>query len=213
MRKIFPDIKSYFLDKVKRFGATPRGADWKNQEAQEKRFEQILKIIDGSSGPFTISDLGCGYGALFGFINKKCHRRFDYHGYDLLREMVELGKKLYGRKKNFHIQRIQNFAAMKQTDYTVASGIFNFRNGFSNKFWKKYILTVLDQMNRASLKGFSFNILSIYSDRAFRRNDLYYADPKFFFDYCKRKFSPHVTLVHSYGMYEFTILLFKQPNR
>ena len=32
------------------------------------------------------------------------------------------------------------------------------------------------------------------------------ADPAFFFDWCKRNFSRHVSLLHDYGLYEFTLL-------
>jgi hypothetical protein len=42
------------------------------------------------------------------------------------------------------------------------------------------------------------------------RADLYYADPAQVFDYCKRRFSPNVALLHDYGLYEFTILVRKQ---
>ena len=46
-----------------------------------------------------------------------------------------------------------------------------------------------------------------YSDPEFMRPDLYYADPRFLFDYCKRKLSRHVALLHDYGLYEFTVLV------
>ena len=38
---------------------------------------------------------------------------------------------------------------------------------------------------------------------------LYYADPLFLFDYCKKKYSKSVALLHDYGLYEFTILVRK----
>ena len=37
------------------------------------------------------------------------------------------------------------------------------------------------------------------------RGDLYYGDPRAFFDHCKRRFSKQVALLHDYGLYEFTI--------
>ena len=36
------------------------------------------------------------------------------------------------------------------------------------------------------------------------RADLYYADPRAFFDLCKRHYSKQVALLHDYGLYEFT---------
>lgn len=39
---------------------------------------------------------------------------------------------------------------------------------------------------------------------------LYYADPCFLFDHCKRNYSDRVALLHDYGLYEFTMLVTKQ---
>ncbi len=64
-------------------------------------------------------------------------------------------------------------------------------------------------MNRFSRKGFAFNCLTSYSDKERMREDLYYSDPCFLFDYCKRHFSKNVALLHDYGLYEFTVLVRK----
>ncbi|MNE88029.1 hypothetical protein D3C80_1852890 [compost metagenome] len=64
-------------------------------------------------------------------------------------------------------------------------------------------------MNACSRKGFSFNCLTSYSDLEYMRDYLYYGDPCFYFDYCKRAFSGQVALLHDYGLYEFTLLVRK----
>ena len=94
-------------------------------------------------------------------------------------------------------------------DYTVASGIFNLRADLSDTAWMAYILETLGHMNAASRKGFSFNILTKYSDADRMRPELYYADPCFFFDYCKRTFSRDVALRHDYREYDFTMIVRK----
>ena len=52
-------------------------------------------------------------------------------------------------------------------------------------------------------------MLSTYSDPDRRRDDLYYADPREMFDICSRRFSPRVSLLHDYPLYEFTIIVRK----
>ena len=49
-----------------------------------------------------------------------------------------------------------------------------------------------------------------YRDRM--RDDLYYADPGFVFDHCKRRYSRHVALLHDYGLWEFTVLVRSEPS-
>ena len=54
-------------------------------------------------------------------------------------------------------------------------------------------------------------MLTRYSDEEYieKRPELYYGDPCFFFDYCKKHFSRNVALLHDYEIYDFTILVRK----
>ena len=45
------------------------------------------------------------------------------------------------------------------------------------------------------------------SDPDRMRDDLYYADPCFFFDHCMRRFSRRVALLHDYELFDFTMLV------
>jgi len=97
-------------------------------------------------------------------------------------------------------------------DYSILSGIFNVRNEQKDNIWREYILDTLNQINGITNKGFSFNILTSFSDPEYRKEYLYYADPLFFFDYCKKNFSKYVNLFHDYPLYEFTITIKRNPN-
>jgi len=96
-----------------------------------------------------------------------------------------------------------------EVDYAIASGIFNIRLESSETEWRQYVTGILDRMNRMARKGIAFNMLTSYSDAEFMKAHLYYADPCFYFDYCKRNFSRSVALLHDYGLYDFTILVRK----
>ena len=50
-------INDYFIEKLETFGTTPQGVDYNGPQAQEIRFEQLIKVID-SSRPFTVIDYG-----------------------------------------------------------------------------------------------------------------------------------------------------------
>ena len=72
-----------------------------------------------------------------------------------------------------------------------------------------YVESTLDVLDRTSRLGFAFNCLTSYSDAAYMRPNLYYANPGQLFDLCKRRYSSQVALLHDYGLYEFTILVRK----
>lgn len=197
-------VKSYFDKRIQEHGASPRGSDWNSETSQNTRFDQLLKVIETQS--FSLLDYGCGYGALADYLDAK---GFDvnYYGYDILERAIEAARKAHMDKP-----RRVFFADKSQLpicDYTVASGIFNFRGEQSFEDWTEYVLGVLNEFNRLSLHGFSSNFLTKYSDADKMRSDLYYADPLFLFDYCKRNFSKNVALLHDYRLYDFTIIVRK----
>ncbi len=98
---------------------------------------------------------------------------------------------------------------MALADYTVASGTFNVKGEAEDQEWLKHILSSIGVMHDKSKLGFAFNLLTQYSDKEFMQKYLYYADPLFLFDYCKRNFSKNVALLHDYFLYDFTIIVRK----
>ena len=123
--------------------------------------------------------------------------------------MIQAAKQRYQNKPQARF--VLSSEPDKIADYGVASGIFNVRLGRSDNEWQAYLETTLDILNRTSRLGFAFNCLTSYSDSDKMRDYLYYADPCILFDLCKRRYSRNVALLHDYGLYEFTILVRKQP--
>jgi|CXWL01.1.fsa_nt_gi SAM-dependent methyltransferase len=203
---VLAKVGDYYDRRLAQFGPVPRGVDWKDGESQQRRFEQLLAVCRGREA-FTINDHGCGYAGLFDYLSAR-HAAFVYHGFDISPAMIAAAEdRLRGRPNaTFSVAS----TAGRGADYTVASGIFNVRLDTPEPDWLAYILDVLSDMGRNSGLGFAFNCLTSYADRDHMRADLYYADPSRLFDHCKRNFSPHVALLHDYGLYEFTIVVRKE---
>lgn len=200
-------LNRYFTEKLATYGTTPQGVDYNGPEAQQIRFEQLLKVVDPLQ-KFTLIDYGSGYGALFDYLLKKGWD-FEYYGIDLIEEMVLAGRETYKNFPNAHFITDENDAPV--ADYLVASGIFNVKLDSSYQDWQEFVLMTLKNMDALCSKGFSFNLLTKYSDadRMAARPDLFFADPLLFFDFCKRNFSRNVALLHDYGIYDFTIIIRK----
>lgn len=202
---LLKEVATYYSDKLAEHGVTPRGVDWNGEESQFLRFEQLCKIIDPTLSTFSLTDLGCGYGALYDFLVAK-YPTASYLGVDVSAEMTAAAE-----------SRIQSATARLLiaskpdvvNDYSVASGIFSVRQQRSDAEWFDYLQATLDTLDQSSRRGFSFNCLTSYSDEEKKRDYLYYADPSRLFDLCKRRYSRQVALLHDYGLYEFTILVRK----
>ncbi|WP_427185189.1 class I SAM-dependent methyltransferase [Bordetella bronchialis] len=202
------EVAAYYAEKLARYGDTPRGVDWNGEASQIVRFEQLCKVIDPALPHFSLADLGCGYGALLGHL-QTVYPAFTYLGVDVAPEMVAAAERRHGAAA--HARFIAASAPDRESDYGVASGIFNVRQGRADAEWFDYLVSTLDLLHRTSRLGFSFNCLTSYSDEDKKKDYLYYADPCRLFDLCKRRYSRQVALLHDYGLYEFTIVVRKSP--
>ncbi len=202
-RDILENVDKYYTEKVKTHGTTHSGVDWNSLDSQNLRFDQLLKLVDGNQS-FAINDYGCGYGALAGYLIEKRYQ-FTYRGFDISQEMIDRGRALFESAPNCTF--FTDPAQLTTGDYTVASGIFNVKMGFDTDRWKAYVHDTIRALAGCSKLGFAFNMLTAYSDADKMRSDLYYADPLYYFDYCRRTFSRHIALLHDYRLYEFTLLV------
>lgn len=202
----YEQAKHYFEERLTEHGATARGVDWNSETAQEARFSQLLKVVD-TRRPFSLLDYGSGYGALAGYMVRESYPVERYVGYDVLESMTNKGSEVFADHTRFVFT--SDRSALEPLDYCIASGIFNLKLETPAEEWTEYVLGELHKMDALSRKGFSANFLTKYSDPEYMRPHLYYADPCYLFDYCKRNFSRNVALLHDYEVYDFTIIVRK----
>jgi SAM-dependent methyltransferase len=203
--KILTNVGQYYSERAIEHGATAKGVDWNSAESQFLRFEQLLKVCN-ITRTFSLNDYGCGYGALVEYMTARGYK-FQYRGFDISEQMIAQARELHKELKfcDFFTDQF----LLKVADYTIASGIFNVKLQTTLEEWEKYVLEVLERIAELSEKGFAFNVLTKYSDSERMRQHLYYADPCYWFDYCKRHFSRNVAILHDYDLYEFTIIVRK----
>lgn len=203
MDKIGREVKAYYDDKINTFGTTPQGVDWNSIESQELRFEILSRVINENKH-FSILDYGCGFGSMFNYFEEK-FEKFDYTGFDLSDKMIEAANDKISKQNAVFTTQLPS----QPFDFVIASGIFNIKLDNTPENWQNYIEKTLHEIDKLANKGFSFNILTSYSDSEYMKDYLYYANPSYLFDFCKRHFSRNVALLHDYDLYEFTIIVRK----
>jgi SAM-dependent methyltransferase len=199
------EISRYYTGKLVAHGASAQGVDWNSPESQRLRFEQLVRVC-GTEADFQVNDIGCGYGAFFDYL-RSLGRKCDYLGVDISEAMIGKAEALHAGQPGCRFLAGQH--ADRRADYTVASGIFSVRLSAGDGEWHAHLLRTLDEMDAGSRRGFAFNCLTKYSDAEHMKDYLFYADPCELFDFCKKRFSRNVALLHDYGLYEFTILVRK----
>ncbi|MHC4844004.1 MAG: class I SAM-dependent methyltransferase [Planctomycetota bacterium] len=198
-------IKELYTKNLSSYGPTAKSVGWKDQKSHHIRFEKLTQVIDKKNliQPVTVNDFGCGFGEMFKYIDLIAKINLKkYYGYDISREMLEAATKYI---KDGRAEWINSDIISQEADYSFVSGTFNVRFKEDDFSWRDLIVKKLQEISAKSKKGFAFNLLSTYVD--WMEPNLYYGDPFFFFDYCKRNFSPYVSLLHDYPLYEWTILV------
>ena len=205
---VYSNIEAYYSARVAKYGATPLGVDWSCQATQSFRFVHLLRICDFSA-PFSLNDIGCGYGALATFLAMRYpESTIDYLGLDLSRTMIRRARRRFSSPGQ---RFVVGAASPRIADYSVASGVMNVNCGFSRSIWEGFVATTLREMRRASRRGFSVNFLADATHAGMSAvpsvESLYRTSPEPWIRYCERELRCCVETVDNYGMNEFTLLV------
>lgn len=197
-------IEKLYNDNLEKFGIDSRSVGWNSPGSQALRFEKLLEVVINKKQGFTLNELGCGYGELFKYCMQNDLNLERYFAYDISDKMLYAAKDYVNDKR---AEFYNKSTIVTKADYTITSGIFNVKFDVGSKDWETYIKDTLVNMFDNSYKGASFNLLTKYVD--FEAENLYYADPCYFFDFCKRELSRKTNLIHDYNLFEWTICVFK----
>jgi len=196
-------VERLYTEGLERHGASPRSVGWKDTFSQQLRFAKLATLLPTEpEQPISVNDLGCGYGSLLSFLDEIDGVQLTrYYGYDISEPMLEMARQLTDERALL----VRSSEATNLADYSFASGPFNVKGSSSDARWRDHVKQCVLQLAQASRRGFAFNLLTTFVD--FKQENLFYADPCEFFDFCKREISPYVTLLHDYPLYEWTMLV------
>jgi len=179
--EIFDNIISSYNKQSDLHGISPKGVFWQSKSTQNSRFKSLLNIIHKKdyNKKFSISDFGCGYGALYSFIqNYNFMKNCVYYGYDIVPNFINQAQIKYPN---------QNFICSEEmsikTDYTIISGTFNYSGKIEINRWEAYVFDSLDKCLSNSKTAMAFNLLM--DKKTLIKNKLFYTSPEKISEFCK----------------------------
>lgn len=196
-------VAGHYRASLTRHGESAMGVGWRTEESQRLRFDKLLTAVDEppDGPPIEVNDLGCGYGALFEYLERGPWPLGAYVGYDISEDMLEAAR---ARVPSDRGRLVAGDRLTADADYSFASGIFNVRLDEEDGPWAAYVQSTVRDLAEHSRKAFAFNLLSTYSD--YQDPTLFYGDPLWWFDWCKREVTPRVALLHDYPLFEWTLV-------
>jgi SAM-dependent methyltransferase len=210
MNETLSEIARLSSEWIEQHGATHRGVGYRDEASQPLRFAKLAQIVDPrrAGEGISVNDFGCGYGALFRYLDENLPVPLTrYYGYDISPEVLTAGEQWVADDRAVFEEssRVTHLA-----DYSFVSGTFNMKLDASDDAWTEYIKETLQNLADHSRLGFALNALTIYVD--WKDEGQYYADPFYFFDFCKRNISRYVSLLHDYPLFEWTLLVSKDAQ-
>ena len=201
-------IYKIYSKRFLKYHNTPKGVFWNSKLSQDLRLNIILdKILDNTKvDPFTIADIGCGYGRLFEIIRERnLESRIRYSGFDINKNFISFCK---SNKKfenaNFYVdtQPHHNF------DYIVMSGTYNLTPTNNIKLFEEYLRQNLKSNWNKVSKAMIFNCL--ISRERIIKNKLYYTEISWIKKFCEENLNKPIISKHK--LLEEDITIFIQKN-
>jgi SAM-dependent methyltransferase len=204
LRPVRARIEAYYTDKISRHGVGPRGVDWTCTATQELRFVQLVKLCDFSR-PFSLNDIGCGYGALVEFVARRHPKAdIDYLGVDFSPAMISRARR---RHRGVQGRRfLVGYEIPRVADYAVASGVMNVMLDHPRALWEEFVADTLRRMHASSRRGFAVNFMA-ERPHGTATEGLYRSDPSRWTLFCQQTFGCAIEVVSGYGMREYTLLV------
>ncbi len=175
-RLIEHSITSSYTKRFKQKGANPEGVFWASKLTQIARFEHVLNQLGAvlnTQQTLSLTDVGCGYGALFDFItHTPRYHHFHYQGVDINSSMVAYCKSQFKtHHKHFYVGR----QPQQMTDASVFIGTFNLCHTDDYTLWEDYIFAQLEKSWKMTRHAMALNMTSLSSPMV--RNNIFYVEP------------------------------------
>lgn len=188
-----------------KFGDSHLGVDWPNLKDCEKRYQIMLDIIKEKKS--SVLDFGCGCANLLDFINKQKKYDIKYQGLDLSKKFIEYCKKKYP-KINFYNIDILKSKFEKKFDYIIMNGVFTVKDSLPHTHMWDYTKKVLKVIFKQTKVGMAVNFMSKKVD--WERNDLFHLSLDKLTNFVCDDLSRHYIIRNDYGLYEYTIYIYKK---
>ena len=198
-------VKNLYDENIRQFGKQSTAVGWKSQNEHMLRLEKLSHVVKDPEKPFTLNDFGCGYGSQHHYMREAGMNIERYFGYDISGLMLE---QAFISLPADGVELLNTSEVKTLADYSIVGGTFNYRGDESEDNWLAYIQEKLFQLYEHSEIGLSFNLLTSFVE--WRTDGLFYGDPGFFVNWCKKNLAAHVKLYHDYDLYEWTIIIHRR---
>lgn len=207
MKTSYKKIIDHYENCLKEHGDNHRGMDWPNYDDAITRYRIMLDVIREKDKDVDLLDFGCGTSHLYQYIEEQEINNINYSGLDISKPFIELSKKKYPKNTYFNIDILKDHSELPNFDYIICNGVFTEKRELSfDEMWMYFQEMITIIFSKAN-HGIAFNVMSKSLDR--ERWDLFHLSADLLIDFMTKKLSRNFIIRNDYGLYEYTVYLYK----
>ena len=204
-------IAKTFNSRFDIYGAVPEASLWFSEKRQLARYEIILKILEtfNNNEIVMISDIGCGYGGFFQYLDKNFKRsKFKYFGYDIAEKLIDYCLDTYDSADTdfFNGSRL-----IQDTDFSIISGTYNYAPNNDVECWRTYMRNELQQIFQKTRKYIIFNLM-ISKNVKISKAKIFYEELEDIISFCQKDMGHTRIFDHPLLPNEKTFLVKRKNN-
>lgn len=208
--KNYLEIVRHYEACLQQHGDSHLGVDWPNKKDTFLRYKVMLDVIrETKETPVSLLDFGCGTSHLYEYMQRGIYPKVEYIGLDISPEYVKVAKAKYPHIAYHCLDILADEEAMPEVDYVVMNGVFTEKRGLTfEEMWtycQQMLMTIFPYVRH----GMAFNVMSRHVD--WERDDLFHLSIDLLATFLKEKLSRHWVLRHEYGLYEYTVYVYRTP--
>ena len=197
---------------LRRYGATPGGADWPNGADLAARFGVMLTLLRGAADRPSLLDLGCGPALLVDYLAVTgCLDHVTYQGIDLSPSMIDTARARWPQYEFSCRDILESPLPEQSVDIVIMNGVLTERVLLSVETMTALAEALIKAAFRSARVGIAFNVMNAHVD--WQREDLFHWSFDALAAFLKREVTHHYGFRADYGLYEYTCFAWRQPQR
>lgn len=134
-----------------------------------------------------------------------------YLGIDISEPLITEARRLWPGRQ-FEVRDIvENPLPERSVDFAALNGVLTAKFSLSHEVMEDLAQDLLERTWQATSKAMSFNVMSPHVD--WTREDLFHWPLDRAVAFCVAKLSRHLNVICDYGLYEYTVQVFRSPQR
>jgi SAM-dependent methyltransferase len=203
----YKSIVKHYESCLEKHGDNHLGVDWPKKEDVNIRYQVMLEVI-ANSEEISLLDFGCGASHLYQYILDNNIKNIKYSGLDLSEKFITLSKIKFPQNI-FYCQDILENNTLPEFDYIAMNGVFTEKRELSFDDMFIYFKRLVKEIFTIAKIGIAFNVMSKQVD--WEREDLFHLSFDDLAWYLKKEISRNFIIRNDYGLYEYTVYVYKKP--